>query len=267
MFVFSKIAASWLEFPGLIITACAVFLVLYWRKTPKPVRIFLFSLMAVLYLSSSAVTSRLLVLPLESYPLPNLAEEHLVDADQGWIVVLGGGSDQYVVDPLNPDTRGELSASSLKRLYLAYRLYRLKSYPVLLSGGTVYRGVDERSECELMAQVLRFWGVPEDHIEQEPQSRNTWENARYSLKRLPEGRTTLYLVTSSLHMRRSLLAFQKHLSRSGRGVRIVPVPSDFQAGYGPISWRDFFPADSNFTILASALHEYIGLISYALFYR
>ncbi|MBV5273815.1 MAG: YdcF family protein, partial [Lamprocystis purpurea] len=74
-------------------------------------------------------------------------------------------------------------------------------------------------------------GVPERAMVLEEQSRNTRENARFSVALLRErGIGSMVLVTSALHMRRALGLF------AAEGMQVFPAATDHEARR-PAAWQ------------------------------
>jgi len=93
-------------------------------------------------------------------------------------------------------------------------------------------------------------------------SKTTLESAKYSLKKLEEvGYQRIILVTSALHMRRSVQCFEKSK------IKIIPAPVNYIFEKEPLNILDFLPnagaLDNNFY----AIHEWIGLAYYSLGFR
>ncbi len=106
-----------------------------------------------------------------------------------------------------------------ERIRYAARLAKASGLPVLTSGGLHYG--TPPSEARIMAQsLLDDYGVPVRW--EEGRSRTTWENARFSAEMLREaGIRRVILVTSAIHMPRSIWSFEK------AGLEVVPAPSGY----------------------------------------
>jgi len=148
-------------------------------------------------------------------PVPNwlarpLVVEAALEAAQA-IVVLGGGT--------TPDNSA--GDSSLRRVVYGLRLYRRGLAPlVVLSGGDASR-TGRLGEAEAMAAVAAELGFPPDILVLEMSSMRTAENAARAAEMLrPRGIRRILLVTTPLHTRRSVLAFQRH------GFEVLPAPTD-----------------------------------------
>ncbi len=119
-----------------------------------------------------------------------------------------------------------------------------------------------------MAALAQRLGVPKSAILEDPTSLNTYENAvnvrqilvARKLKRVP-------LVTSALHMPRSLLIFRK------QGIDAIPAPTDFLVADEPLPpggepiqaiVLKSLPDAAKMQQFSVVLKEYIGLVVYRL---
>ena len=255
-----------IELPGVLILLIALFLIIYRRRMTRVGRIFVLSICVFLYFFSSVFVARLLVYPLEGSVNLSASNDIWVPLQEGCVVVLGGGAVRDVPDALRQDFDGEIGQASLKRVHMAYRIYHHIPYPLILSGGSVFGGSDAVSESEFMARALRLWGVPLDDIVLEERSRNTRENALYTIERLPDEVSTIYLVTSAIHMRRARSIFHRTLARLERSVEVIPISTNYTHSRGSLEWFHFFPTRSGMISSLAAVHEYLGLLFYAIFY-
>jgi len=100
-----------------------------------------------------------------------------------------------------------------------------------------------------MADYLVILGVPRNRIVLEPQATDTNTNAIHSAALLAERDVAkVVLVTSALHMARSVSAFES------AGVSVIPAPVDYHGGY---QWR-VIPSSPSLRRTARALHEVLG---------
>lgn len=164
------------------------------------------------------------------------------------IVVLGAGL-QQVADRAEPGPFAYARIAEAARLYAACR-QASGECKVLLSGGDpAGLGV---SEAEIYGQLLVRLGVDSAQLVLEPRSRNTWQNAQFSSPMLnADAGDRIVLVTSSMHMRRSLLYFGHF------GVSATPARADY---FGVLS--SAMPVAYNFAVADLALHEYLGIARY-----
>lgn len=118
---------------------------------------------------------------------------------------------------------------------------------VLVSGGdSQHHGAPE---SVVYGAVLRRLGVAAADLEREPRSMNTWQNAKFSRPLLQAyAPQKLLLVTSGIHLRRSMLYFRYF------GLRPEPMRADdIEAIMSP------WPRSWNLTVCDAAMHEYLGV--------
>jgi uncharacterized SAM-binding protein YcdF (DUF218 family) len=182
------------------------------------------------------------------------------------IVLLGGGTERAA--PPRPSV--EINGAGDRILYAA-RLYKEGKAPVILaSGGNItWLSARPSTPASEMAEILEFIGVPADAIWLQPDSQNTHEDALYSAQMLKEhGIQRVILVTSAMHMPRSVALFEK------QGIQVIPAPTDFtitedswyQLSHGNLAGElvALLPTTSNLGLTSNALKEYLGLLAYRL---
>lgn len=242
--------------PGLLVTGLVV---LGWwcRRGDRHPRLravstCLFAGAGFIYLLSIPVVSNLATGWLEHrHPVISVADLGRADC----YVVLGGG--------VNHQARLSLSASpgqpnefAAMRAVEACRLYRVRPLPVIVSGGAVFPG--DRPESAVLADFLVSLGVSREHILQEPASRTTGENAACVAALCRQRKLgTPVVVTSALHMRRSVLAFEK------AGLTVIPAPCGFWTNWNATWWEMLLPDPREFYKVRAALWEYAGYWAYA----
>jgi uncharacterized SAM-binding protein YcdF (DUF218 family) len=149
----------------------------------------------------------------------------------------------------------KIGEAGWERTVAAVALWRKTGGRLLFTGAPAPDGRD--SAAAAMARWARALGVPEDALLAEPASLNTRENLLYSKKLLGEGRHTLWLVTSAIHMPRSVAAAR------ALGLEVTPYPCDFRADQR-LTWQTLIPANDALPMLERALHELIGMAAYRL---
>ncbi|TZF98682.1 YdcF family protein (plasmid) [Chryseobacterium panacisoli] len=132
------------------------------------------------------------------------------------IVVLGGG----VVDINNTEKLHTMSFSRIVTAYQLYHEFKKNNIPckIIISG----KGKGHTSEAELFSENFKKMGVSDFDIIKEDKSMNTYQNAKFSspiVKKMAP--TSVYLVTSGFHMKRSVALFQTF------GLKPIPQASDF----------------------------------------
>lgn len=234
MVFLSKVIGAFVTFPGLIVTLFLILSGILAIRRQKGWKFFLI-LSAFFYIVSSSWFVYLLSKTI-----------YTADSkDEGtYIVVLGGGVDQF-------GNQTEIGAHTLRRLYKGIQLYKNKQRPIVVTGGVISKGIPE---AFVMKDVLVTLGIPESDIIVEEKARNTDENAQYVRKLL--GDVPVTIVTSSTHMRRSLLSFGKRFSKISNIQCDVPI--DFRNSY-----LDYLPSSGAFYGFCSITHEIVGLVKYS----
>lgn len=259
MFLYlSKLLPLFLYPLGLACVLMLVALVTLWKRPLRAASALALALI-ILLVGSNGWVSRELVRSLE---WQNIPPPELPQADA--IVVLGGG----INPPFPPRPWVSLSEGG-DRVIHAARLYQQKKAPlVIVSGGrNDWRGTGTPESVD-MAAVLTWLGVPKGAILQDPDSLNTYENAVNVRKILDSrGIRRVLLVTSAIHMPRSLLIF-KH-----QKIAAIPAPTDFFVTANDLQEQQSTPQGELLNLLPDAdrlqqstraLKEYVGLVVYRL---
>ena len=180
-------------------------------------------------------------------------------------MILGGG--ERSLDP--PRVLPEVNEAGDRLIYGAW-LYRQGRAPyVIVTGGRIDFLRSTTPGAESMAALLEFFGVPRPQCIEEPEARNTYENAIYSRQLLAEHQAHhILLVTSALHMPRAVRLFEH------QGLDVIPAPTDFLIG--DAEWADITSADVRTQLIyllpdseslfrtTQVLKEYIGIAVYGL---
>ena len=150
-----------------------------------------------------------------------------------------------------------IDESMFRRLDEAWRLYRLQPKPIIVSGGHVNPFTADQNENKIARDYLIRWGVPKDDVIGEDRSRDTFESAVEVKKLLNnKGWNRYLLVTSAIHMPRSMLVF------TARAPEPIPAPGDFSLSKFQLTPLDFFPNEHVARKLFITIHEYLGLANY-----
>lgn len=168
------------------------------------------------------------------------------------IVVLGGATANNRVnwfEPLEPESR-------IARVDTAADLYfKHKAPRILVSGGALSGDV---SEARGMAARLRTLGVPAEDIILENESRTTHENAQLTVQELQDHQIhSILLVTSALHMPRSMASFSKF----GLDVTAAPNPPQITVPEDK-GFSLYLPNERALAASRSVLKEYVGVLVY-----
>ena len=107
---------------------------------------------------------------------------------------------------------------------------------LLLTGGPAGR---RPAEAEVMRDLARLAGVPEDRILIETEASTTFENARRSADIMRRhGWTRAVVVTDALHIPRALLAFRGvGVRATGRGARIAWRAGPFRTPFHYLAYE------------------------------
>jgi len=175
------------------------------------------------------------------------------------ILVLGGGT----LPKIPPRPTVEISEAGDRVLYGAYLFRNGKAPRILCSSGITAGGVASRPGADTMAELLENVGVPKSAIVKETGSRNTREHGRNLYPMLQEqGFKRILLVTSALHMPRSMAVFK----RSCPGIEFIPAPTDFRIVELPLPWyrelSNLIPTPGGYVQFSETMHEYLGIAWY-----
>ena len=174
------------------------------------------------------------------------------DAAQGArvVVVLGAGSvNLRAAGRQLPSVTLEAGLSVLETA----RLFDLLKDPLVIASGGITEHDDRAApESAALQRALIELGVRADRILLESQSKTTRDEVLIIKRMLGErGLTNFVLVTSPLHMRRSILAFEQ------QGLHPIPSPSplvpDRSAGRSAL-----LPSDLWLTIGCNTLYEWLA---------
>ena len=144
-----------------------------------------------------------------------------------------------------------------RRLEEAWRLYRIQPKPIIVSGGHVNPFTPDKNENKIARDYLVRWGVPAADVIGEDKSRDTFESAVEVEKLLKKrGWKRYLLVTSAIHMPRSLLVF------SALAPQPIAAPADFSLSAFELTPLDLFPNEGVARKIFATLHEYLGLANY-----
>lgn len=259
MFIFlSKFLPPFIYPVGL----CFLLLFLSWLFSRKSGwhKLFLILGLLILFMGGNRWVAMNLVRSLEWRYLP------LTEVPDGEvIVVLGGGTNSANY----PRQLVEVNGAGDRILY-AYWLYQHGAAThILLSGGNIDWLNADNQPAEDMATLLEMLGVPRESLWLEKDSLNTYENAHLSHSILESKNIhRLILVTSAIHMPRSVRLFEK------QGFEILPAPTDFTVT--ETNWEalahprletilvNLIPSDENLSLTTNALKEYLGILIYSI---
>jgi uncharacterized SAM-binding protein YcdF (DUF218 family) len=259
MFLFlSKLIPVFFYPIGLICLLLIITLGMLWKKSKRTPAVISTALLILLF-GSNSWTSHWLVQSLE---WQNIPPGKLPTADA--IVVLGGGtrSAAYPRPDVDFTDAGD-------RVWYGANLYRAGKAPkIIVSGGRIDWQGNGSPEADDLTKLLIKMGVPQTDIIAEGRSLNTRDNAVYTKEILQQNNfKTILLVTSAMHMPRSMAIFKKV------DINAIAAPTDYRISQLEIDQPSrqiesvilaLLPNESDLSLTTSALREYIGILVYKL---
>ncbi len=243
-----KIISSLVTLPGLFLVLNLIVFI-YLLKTSWSTFMKLISALTIIIMviTFTGIGVHLLVIPLENYAteISDFSKSQIKNVPT---VVLGGGI-HYNVN----GNQSELSSISRDRLLKGVLIARQNKMPLIYTGG-VGVGYDEISEADVAQEFVNNF----DNIEfiQEKEAQTTYENGQEIKKWMQENQyDQIYLVTSAIHMRRSLGVFDN------LNIDYIPVVSNYSYSHN-LSWLDYLPNRGCLRANMQAVHEWIGLLWY-----
>ncbi len=116
---------------------------------------------------------------------------------------------------------------------------------------------DSPPEGEMLKLKALEMGISSDQILLTSIASNTAEESLAVKELMAEhGLTKIILVTSSFHLPRAKLLFDK------AGVDTYPYPTDFKAASRDVTWLHFIPSADAFSDTSNGIREYIGRFYY-----
>jgi uncharacterized SAM-binding protein YcdF (DUF218 family) len=262
MFLFlSKLLPLFIYPLGFASLMLVLALLTFWKR-PRLAAIAIFLALLAILLPSNSWVSNNLVRSLEGQYLPTT----IPTADA--IVVLGGA----VRSQAAPRPWIDVTEAGDRPIYGAQLYLQGKAPLVILSGGRIeWQGGGSpavSAESADMAKLVEALGVPTNVILQDPTSLTTRENA-VNVKKIMQDRGVqkILLVTSAIHMPRSMAIFKK------LGVDAIATPTDFLVSNQELKGSqstlqaailNLFPNSANMEQFTHAFKEYFGLVIYRL---
>ena len=169
--------------------------------------------------------------------------------DRNAIVLLGFNTERVGGDQIEP---GLFAYGRIAKAAQSYRdCKKLAQHCTLIvSGGDPrHHGA---TEADIYSKALQAQGVSAEDLLLENKSNNTWQNAQFTAALLAQNgfgaHDTVVLVTSGIHLRRSMLYFTSF------GVTAQPLRADYASM--EVSW---LPLASNLMLTDAVLHEVFGI--------
>jgi uncharacterized SAM-binding protein YcdF (DUF218 family) len=230
----------------ILIAAGCILTILHWRRLGR----LLYVLALILFIAiGTGFLPKYLLNDLQSPYAASAAVAETQWPAQNLIVLLGAGTEQ-----VPPASGIEVSTFAYGRVAKTAALYAAckksaTQCKVIVSGGDAQR--HGAAEAVVYAVYLEQLGVDKADLTLETSSKNTWQNAQFTAALLKQPAENILLVTSGIHMRRSLLYF------SHFGIDAKPARADYLSASS-----NWFPTAYNFLMTDLALNEYIGVWRY-----
>lgn len=222
--------------------------ILYWRKKNKPSRLLgMISLLWLLVISTPFLPNALASYLENRYDV--VSPDGLGSTNQPVNILVLGAS--HTPDERLPAT-DQLSEVALTRLVEGIRLHRLLPNSRLITSGSA--GREGPSQAEVFGKAAVLLGVEEKNIVRLNFPKNTWTEA-LEYKRLLGDSAQLIVVTSAMHMPRSMKLFKK------AGLQPVAAPTNYLIKQGKYnsSWN-WIPSSKHINKMECAAHEYVGMV-------
>jgi len=239
--------------PGnLLVLGIVIGVALLWSPWNKFAKRFLSFIALIVLFVTIVPAGPLIVSSLEDrFPKPQIKDTTVTG-----IIVLGG-----IISPGLSISRDELSFGTATERLVAFAELA-KRHPdakLVFTGGSGDPFYPELSEARLVRPFLESMGIDLERVTFEEKSRNTVENAQFTLDIMkPKPDEHWVLITSAFHMPRAVGCFRKV------GWNAIPYPVD----YGTMSDNERPALHFNFTrglsYLNAAIHETLGLVAYYL---
>lgn len=248
-FILKKLLTPFIVPPGIFVLLLILSGFVFWRRKKRRA--------ARLHLMLGILLWALTIAPVSDFMIRGLESDFKIPENpRGDVIILLGGGVYEGAEDLTGT--GVPSETMLARVITAVRLQKMLNIPVIVSGGSVFE--DRKPEAPIVKRFLTDLGVRDNMVIMEGKSRDTIENARYSLEICTKaGYKEPILVTSAFHMKRSLMSFDKV------GLKVIPFPAGFKTWAGKrYIWEDYLP--HGLENIAIALKEYWGILFYKIAY-
>lgn len=250
-YYFAKVAGFFLNPSTALLLLLLLGTVLLWSRWARGARRLVAVSALLLLVAGLSPLGHALMLPLENrFPRSEIAQGQSIDG----VVVLGGAQDMSNTLRRGAPALNEASERLLEAAALAWRYPEAR---ILFTGGSNAVFGDRQSEASGARQVLQALGVEPGRLLLEDRSRNTYQNAQYSLALAkPENGQRWLLVTSAGHMPRAMGCFRK------AGFQVQPWPVDYRTRGREDLVRFFSKASEGWRRVDMAVREWIGLVIY-----
>jgi len=169
------------------------------------------------------------------------------------VIVLGGS---FSLELESKERNEVLLNDSAERLTKALEIYKKNpKILILFSGYSNKLKPTGWNESDMAKKFFLDQGVRSENLIFENQSRNTFENIKYSKDIIANYKGTWGLITSANHMPRSYYTFKR------QGLILEPISVDYKTGTSRIFWINF-DIETGLTNWKFILREIVGISYY-----
>ncbi len=164
-----------------------------------------------------------------------------------------------MIDPFVKTEQQVAFSGGADRFTETLRLYHLGYIEkILISGGSGLLLDKNFSESPQLGELAAILGVLPGDLILESNSRNTYENAKFTSPILKElsGNEEVLLITSAFHMRRAVACFRK------QGINVVPYPVDFRSSKVVVDYNLWIPGSGAIDGWKIIVKELAGMVAY-----
>ena len=249
-FYSSKILGWFLRVDNLLVLGVIITIYLFWSRRTKLAKRATILLALSLALFSNLGLSYAALRTLENkYPIPTISCKEGYEG----VIVLGGGINPGLI--AQERNQPQLNAAGDRTTKALELLKKCSGFKVLYSTFSGSLNPEGMSESESAQLFFREQGISDSRTIFENESRNTFENAKFSTKFAQKGKRWI-LVTSASHMPRAIATFE----RFDWNVNAYPVDFRAESQGNYLSWSRSQGID-NWNMF---IHEWVGRLVYQL---
>ena len=211
-------------------------------------KLFVFLSLIILLISSNPLVANYLTMRLEEpyYPIP---VQNIKKHD--FVVVLSG-----MIHQVGNKNFKKYEWGDPDRFFAGIELIKnKKASNLIFTAGQLPWTENWKPEGYILKDKAVNMGIREENIFVTDKVKNTYEESVAVLKLIPKN-TSIILVTSTFHMKRSKYLFEK------QGFNITPFPVDFNISSSNFTFLDLIPSVSSLQKTSTFIRENIGRLYY-----
>ena len=211
-------------------------------------KLFVFLSLIILLISSNPLVANYLTMRLEEpyYPIP---VQNIKKHD--FVVVLSG-----MIHQVGNKNFKKYEWGDPDRFFAGIELIKnKKASNLIFTAGQLPWTENWKPEGYILKDKAVNMGIPEENIFVTDKVKNTYEESVAVLKLIPKN-SSIILVTSTFHMKRSKYLFEK------QGFNITPFPVDFKISSSNFTFLDLIPSVSSLQKTSTFIRENIGRLYY-----